>query len=414
MRALFPHRLYTQRLFCRRCQQVTEHGIFAREKFTTLGGMESHIPLLCCCDNCKTLFIAFSHEFVFCRPEQINDEYAKVFGVNRITPGNWLYFKGTQKPGIVKSIFQAPDKEIVNISYDGGPAQKIECEKIEILEEDAPGGYRLLPAQSVHTLMGDHVYHAIRDQFGVAVGLVCDGEKDKLAVLLKDRTLLFITLPEMAQNLPNDKLEQIVKGKLLQVFPEEMSRLTLEVGQGIVFLKGFVRNLSLKRAIVACINGLPKVRGCVDFSRIQAEDFVSDAQIERAILDLIEARSSRFFNYGLRVSNGHVEVVASCNKKYFSKEFENRIAEMIGVIDLKCCINQIPEEDLENEIVCRQIETDLAVNNLLQGACIKVSFVNKKYLLEGFVRSAIQKQVAFLATVRKVKTPMVENRLRQK
>ncbi|MCF0222756.1 MAG: BON domain-containing protein [Fibrobacter sp.] len=413
MKNLFSHKLYSQRLFCRRCQVVTDHSIMAREGYSTLGGMDSHIPLLCCCDTCQTLFISFSHEFYFCRLDQVNHEYTKVFGVNRISPGNWLYFKGSQKPGIVKSVFQGPLKDVVNISYDGGPDQKVECAKIVIKNEEAPGGYRLLPAQSAYTLMGDPVYHSIRNQFGVAVGLVRDGDKDKLAVLLKDNTLVFISLPAISQNLPNEKLSELVRNKLAQVFPEDANRVTVEAGQGVVYLQGTVKNLSVKRTLVACINGLPKVRGCVDISRVQEHDFVTDVQIEKMVLSLIESPSSRLFDYRVQVVNGRVDVYASCNEKYYSRDFENKIMEMPGVQDLNCFVNRLPEESLENELVCRQIETDLALNSLLQRCCIKVSCSNKKFLLEGFVRTAIQKQIAYLSTMKKARTTGVENRLRQ-
>ena len=106
--------------------------------------------------------------------------------------------------------FQGPQKEIVVVNYDGGPDQKFELPKIVVNREDAPGGYRLLPVQSANTLLGDHIYHAIRNKFGTAVGLVNDGEKDKLVVLLEDGMLVFITLPPLAQNLPNEKLCAIV------------------------------------------------------------------------------------------------------------------------------------------------------------------------------------------------------------
>ena len=412
MRALFPHKLYTQRLFCRRCQQVTEHGIFAREQYSTLGGMDSHIPMLCSCGLCQTVFVAFSHEFVFCRPDLVNQDYTKVFGVNRVMAGNWLYFKGSQKPGVVKSVFKSPDKDIINISYGNGPDQKVECRKIEILEEEAPGGYRLLPAQSAHTLMGDHIYHAIRDRFGVAVGLVWDGEKDKLAVLLQDGILLFITLPETFQNIPNEKLVELVREKLEQIFPEEVGKITLEAGRGIVYLNGFVRNLSVKRAMVSCINSMPKVRGCVDFVKIQPEDYATDAQLERFVLNQLESPSFRLFDYHVQVLNGKVNVSARCAEKYFNQEFENKLAELPGVMDLNCRIERIPDECLENDLLCKQIETDLALNPILQNTCIKVSCSQKKILLEGFVHSAIQKQIAFLSAMKKAKTTAIDNRLR--
>lgn len=399
-------------MFCRRCQKVREHGIYARENYSTYGGMDSHIPLLCSCEKCQTPFVAFSHEFTFCRSDKINRDYAKIYGHNRINPGNWLYFKELPKPGVVKSIFQGPEKEIINISFDGGPAKKIECDKIVVDTEEAPDGYRLLPSQSSVTLMGDHVYHAIRDQFGICVGYVNDGEKDKLAVLLKDKTLVFITMPENCQNLSNDKLQAVARNKLTQVFPEDVKKINLQVGQGVIFLNGLVKNLSIKRAMKACVDGLPKVRGCVDFTRIQPDSFVTDSQMEKAILTILESPNCRVFDYSVKVVFGRAEIVASCRESDFSKELETRVGEVPGVLDLNCNITVIPDDLLENGKLCKEIESDLALHSMLQGAHIRVSYVRKKYLLEGFVTSVIQKQVAFLSVVKNAKTALVENRLR--
>lgn len=412
MRVQFPHKLYRQKLFCCRCQKVTDHDIYAQENYTTYGGLEPHIPVLCSCTRCTALFVAFSNEFTFCRKENINSDYAKVFGFNRVMPGNWLYFQGGVKPGLVKSIFQGPEKEIIVLNYGCGPDQKLECPKIDIKKEESPEGYRLLPAQSAHTLLGDQVYHTIRNQFGVAVGLVNDGEKDKLVVLLKDKTLLFITLPLQAQNMPNDKLAQDVLGKVKQVLPEKSSKVSIEVGQGIVYLKGTVKNLSIKRTLKACINGLPKVRGCVDFTRIQTDFSITDTQIERAVYALLESPSMRYFNYEVKVLFGKVYVSAYCNEKYYSKDLENKIAEISGVLSLQCSINVVPENQLENEMLCREMEADIAMRPLYHGSVIKISCLNKKFLLEGHVRSVIQKQAAFLSVVKKAKTASIENRLK--
>ena len=113
----------------------------------------------------------------------------------------------------MKSYFQTSEKEIIVLSYDGGPDQKVECPNVVINQEESPDGYRLLPAQSAQTLIGDHVYHAIRNAFGVAVGLVNDGEKDLLAVLLDDGTILFLALPVTSQNLPNSKLAEMLESQ---------------------------------------------------------------------------------------------------------------------------------------------------------------------------------------------------------
>ena len=404
MRSQFPHRLYSQRLFCRRCQKVTEHGIFAREAYSTFGGMDPHIPLLCSCDACGTIFVAFSNEFVFCNREFVNTDYAKIYGYNRIVAGNWIYFKGSPKPGVVKSIFQSPDKQIIVVNYDGGPDQRIERPKIDIEYEESPEGYRLLPIQSAQTLLGDCIYHAIRDQFGIAVGLVNDGEKDKLVVLLKDKTLVFITLPPLSQNLPNDKLCSIVQNKLAQVFPEHCTRVSVEAGHGLV------KNLSIQRAIVKCVNAIPKVRGCVDFTRVETSSFTTDAVIEKTVYEQIESSVTRLFDYKVNVSDGKVQIEASCYENERPKDLENRLAEIPGVRDLICLVSEIYEPI--NVELCKKVESEISASTFLRGANIRVSCNNRRFLLEGSVQSILQKELAFATVLKNVKTTSIENRLR--
>lgn len=412
MRTLFPHRLYSQRLFCRRCQKVTEHGVFAREAYSTFGGMDPHIPLLCCCDKCETVFVAFSHEFVFCRHDCVNPDYTKIYGYNRIVPGNWIYFKDAPKPGVVKSVFQGPDKEIIVVNYDGGPDQKIELPKVVIEQEESPEGYRLLPAQSSHTLLGDFVYHAIRNQFGLAVGLVNDCEKDKLVVLLKDNTLVFITLPLLSQNLSNEALCDIVREKLSQVFPEHCSTVSVEVGQGIVYLKGLVKNLSVQREMSACVNALPKVRGCVNFTRLMVSSIVSDREIENQVYDVIESPGMRLFDNKVSVSGGRVQLQSACYENERPKDLEKRLGEIPGVCDLICLVTEL--SDPLNVDICKELEAEFSVHPMLRNTFIRVSCNNKKFLLEGHVQSTIQKQFALFTLLKKTKTTAVENRLRLK
>lgn len=412
MRALFPHKLYSQRFFCCRCQKVTAHDVCAQENYTTYGGLDSHIPLLCCCTKCSALFVTFSHELAVCRREDDGAEYAKIFGANRVFPGNWLYFIGDVKPNKVKSVFQASDKSIMVLDMGNGSEKKIECAKVDVDREDSPNGYRLLPAQSAHTLLGDRIFHTIREQYGTAVGMVNDGAKDKLAVLLDDKTLLFITIPAQAQNLPNGKLQAIVESKLKQIFPEDAVKVSVEVGLGIVYLKGFASSLLVKRNLVDCVNGLPKVRGCVDFTRIQTESYITDTQLVKAIDTLLESPNMPLFNSVVNVQGGRVDISASCCETHYQKELENRFAEIPGVIALHCSISVIPEDQMERVSLCREIETDLALNSRLTSSKIRVSCVNKKFILEGHVHSIVQKQLATFIVVKNAKTTFVDNRLK--
>lgn len=411
MRNLFPHRIHSQKLFCCRCRQVTEHGVFAREPYSTYGGMKPHIPLLCVCSHCRSAFVAFSHEFAFSHPADAGD-YTKVYGFSRIAAGNWLYFKKAPKPGIVKSIFQTADKEVVILNYDGGPDKKVEFDRVQEIKEKSPDGYRLLPAQSAQTLLGDHIYHALRDMFGVAVGLVTDGDKDKLAVHLEDSSVLFITLPPQAQNIPNDKLSEAVQGRLRQLFAEDMRRVSVTVGQGIVYLDGLVKSFQVKRTLCACVNSMPRIRGCVDFTKIIPEPGMTDALIEEKVYALLDSFGRNVFDYKVTVSQGKVAVSLCCFEDSCPKDLENRIAEIPGIMDLSYSMVSMPEHDMKNRDVCLEMEQGYSLNPRFQGAKIKVSFVENKYLLEGRVNSAWQKQIALVNAVKKTLSTSVENRLR--
>lgn len=411
MRELFPHRLLNHNLFCRRCQNVMVHGLFAREQYSTIGGMDPRIPLLCICDTCKAMHVAFSQDFSFCR-QPAGLEYAKIHGRNRIVPGNWIYFKGTQKPGLVKSHFQAADKEIVGVSYDGGQEQQVELPCVNISQEEAPLGYRLLPAQSAQALIGDHIYHAIRDEFGVVVGRVNDGEKDKLAVQLANGTLLFISLPAAAQNLPNQVLGERVHAKLWQFFPHDVKQVLLEVGQGIVYLKGIVGSLPARRALKGCVEGIPKVRGCVDLLRVGSDTGISDQAIANAILNVLDSPQWHVFDYSVLVNNGKADVSVHYFEGRMPKEVENRITEIKGLQDLNFSANLVESDSMPNFARCQELEEILRQSPHLQNTVIRVSFVQNKYVLEGYVHSSFQRHRAYISAMTKLKSPVIENKIR--
>ena len=411
MLSQFPHRIHSQQLFCCRCRKVTAHGLYAREPYSTYGGMKSHVPLLCVCEKCESAFVAFSNEFAFSHPEDAG-EYTRVYGNSRIAAGNWLYFRGSVKPGMVRSYFQTSDKEIIVMSYDGGSDKKIELDRLSHIDEKSPEGYRLLPAQSAQTLLGDCVYHAIRDQFGVAVGLVKDGDKDKLAVLLDDSSVLFITLPPPAQNIPNDRLAEAVRSRLCQLFPEDMRRVSVTVGQGIVYIDGLVKSFLVKRTLCACINSMPRIRGCVDFTKILPEPGITDAIIENKVYLLLESFGRNVFNYTVEVSQGKVRVALCCFEESLPKDLENRIAEIPGIQDMSFSMVTVPESKMQNRDVCEEMEHSYSLHPRFQGAKIKVSYVDDHYLLEGRVKSSLQKQFAFVNAMKKAFSTAVENRLR--
>ena len=91
---------------------------------------------------------------------------------------------------------------------------------------------------------------------------------------------------------------------------------------------------------------------------------------------------------------------------------ETRIAEIPGVQDLDYSVVYLSESGVQNQDVCDELEQSFLNNPRFQDAKIKVSYVDDHYLLEGRVRSSLQKQFALVNVVKKVLSTSVENRLR--
>jgi osmotically-inducible protein OsmY len=201
-----------------------------------------------------------------------------------------------------------------------------------------------------------------------------------------------------------------VQGKLAQVFPEHCNKVSVEVGQGIVYLNGLVKNLSIQRAMVKCVNALPKVRGCVDFTRVVVSPFMTDEQIEKSVYDLLDTSTTRVFDCHVNVQDGKVQIEAFCYENERPKDLENRLSEIPGVRDLICLVTEVYEP--VNVDICQKVESEIASSAFLRGANIRVSCNNRKFLLEGNVTSLLQKELAFATLLKNVKTTSIENRLR--
>ena len=142
------------------------------------------------------------------------------------------------------------------------------------------------------------------------------------------------------------------------------------------------------------------------------DSYVSDEQLEKSILSLLETPGLRIFNYKVHVNKGDVQVSLCCFREYYPKEIESKIAEFPGVQKLKVSIESMSTEEMENVKVCKELEYELSTHTRLADALIRVSFVDKKFLLEGKVHSLLQKQLAMFCVAKKVMSPSIENRLR--
>ena len=412
MRQYFPYRLYSQQLYCRQCRQAVRHDICAMEEYSTYGGLDRGIPLLCVCTHCGTIHVAFSQEFAFGRKDEAHSEYAKVYGHNRIFPGDWLYFDGATRPCIVKSFFQSRDREVVVYKRNGMPDEKYEGPKIPISHEVAPEGYRLLPAQCVNTLLGDHVYHVLRKQFGVAVGVVKDDTKDKLVVKMDDGLLVFMSYPRYAENPPNDEVVSVVR-KRLEILSSGLSEdITIEAGQGIVYLRGFVNSLATKRAIQTTVGEIMGLRGCVNMVRVRKNSKMTDGDLERRIWDVLDDVAHPIFKYSVKVKSGAAKVTFYYEDEVYPEELKARIESIPGIVSLNMHGTAILKKNLGKQDLCRKIMDKLASYRFLKNSFVHVTYVGKRFLVEGRVRNIIQREFALLAVAGFARSVAVGNRLR--
>ncbi len=411
MRQYFPYRLYSQQLYCRQCQQAVRHDVCAMDEYTTYGGMERGIPLLCVCTHCGTYHVAFSQEFAFCHKDDPQSEYAKVYGHNRIFPGDWLYFDGAARPCVVKSFFQTRDKEVV--VYKKGPEDaKYEGPKIPIDHEVSPEGYRLLPAQCVNTLLGDHVYHVIRKQFGIAIGVVKDETKDKLVVKMDDGLIVFMSYPRYAENPPNQEVVSVVR-KHLELLSDGLSEeVSVEAGQGIVYLRGFVECLATKRKIQTKIGEIAGLRGCVNMVRVRKNSKVSDEDLERQIWDVLDDIAHPIFKYSVKVKSGAAKVTFYYEDEVYPDELKSRIECIPGIVSLNMHGTAILKKNLGKKDLCQKIMDKLASYSFLKNSFVHVTYVGKRFLVEGRVANIVQREFALLAVAGFARSVAVGNRLR--
>ena len=412
MRQYFPYRLYSQQLYCRQCRQAVRHDVCAMEEFSTYGGMERGIPLLCVCTHCGTIHVAFSQEFAFGHKDEAHAEYAKVYGHNRIFPGDWLYFEGAARPCVVKSFFQSNDKEVVVYKQNGKPDEKYDGSKILIEHEEAPEGYKLLPAQCVNTLLGDHIYHVIRKQFGVAIGVVKDETKDKLVVKMDDGLIVFMSYPRYAENPPNDEVVSVVRNRLEQLSNGLSEDISVEAGQGIVDLRGFVNSLATIRAIQTKVSEIAGLRGCVNMVRVRKNSKVSDGDLERLIWDVLDDVSHPIFKYNVNVKSGVAKVTFYYEDEVYPDELKSRIECIPGIISLNMLGTAILKKNLGKQDLCRKIMDKLASCRFLKNSFVHVTYVGKRFLVEGRVANIIQREFALLAVAGFARSVAVGNRLR--
>lgn len=411
MKQSFLSPITSKKLFCRRCQVVSDHKLMAQDAYSISGGMQPHIPLLCSCKICGTYFIAYSQEFnFFC--DSHKSEYTKILGHNRIQPGNWLYIKNKERPGKVKSVFKFPKEELITISYQNNYEEQIKHPISNNIKEVSSNGYKLFPAQTGQALIGDHIYHTRRELFGEVVGKVLEAEKEKLAVLLENKTLLFITLPEKYQAPPKNQLLDFISHKISKAFAPYHQQLNIQVSQGIVCIRGSMPSLALKNKLKLFIKNIPSLKGCINLVEVQPLKPISDTIIKARVLTILEDLSIPISNYEVSVQNAVVQIKCCYHNCSTPTDLEQRIEQIEGIKELNLILDFMPVQPLFQEKWFQNAEKALHKNPKLEGSKIRISYHGKKILLEGNVHSLFQKSRAYIATMLSTKKISIENKLR--
>lgn len=354
--------------------------------------------------------MAFSHEFASIRTPAARPVYTKILGRNRLSPGDWLYMKDEPRPLKVKGIFHNAAEEIIVLKDTDGKERKVEHPYLKIEKEESPRGYRLFPFQLTEALLGDFIYHVPRNQFGSVVGFISDNAKDRVALLLDDDSILFITVPIAAQYLGNEKLERFFIEELREHFSPEAASFRILVRQGILFLQGNVPSFVRKRKILTFLSEQKLLRGVVEFLTVKPLQPVPDSQIENSVLRILEDLSLPIFNYSCTIQNGNVEIKAFCYSETAHALLEDRLALIPGIRSFSLRLEEHNSASLHQKSL--SVARMLQEHPRLQGARIRVSGFGDSFFLEGFVTSIFQKRLAALMAFRYFKSLKLKNNLR--
>lgn len=391
MRELFPFRISEQALFCRTCMALSGHGIYAREAYSVCGGLMPKIPLLCVCDKCSTYYLAFSQEFAFAAGSHGDLNYAKIPGKNRLFAGNWVYVEGMPRPGKLKRIVRSGDSRSLLVDYGNGEEQTVEILEAEPKEaEEAPKGYRLLPAQSGETLVGDFVYHVRRKMFGRAIGIVNDNDEDKLVVQLESGMVLFLTLPESYQSLPDSRLQKVAEYKIERLPVELLRRVSLRAQHGVLNVAGTVRSLAERREILSVLDTIPSIRGTLCQIRIEPETKVQDGVLENAIHQVFEdSQAADFAYYKVQVNSGKATVVLGYYEEAAVRHFETELEKIEGILELSLLPECVAEPSAEELRRLRDAESKIKSFTADKSAKVHLSVVQGKLVVSGFANTQL-------------------------
>lgn len=384
------HQLWEMPLFCAKCGAITAHAILAREAFSKRFGISKDVPFVCRCNACGTFFVAFAGE-MYLGGNESKDEYAKLLSQNRLLPGDWVYIDGRPRPNQISGLFVTKQEETVMLK-SVGVQEKFSRPLLSRYNEQAPQGFKLLPAQIGSVLLGDPVYHVLRKATGFVVGRILDKSSEKVVVRLEGGKVLFITLPEKKQALPDDVLLKRLTAEMSRKFPGLSSEFRLNVVRNIAYVYGSVADLPTKENALAFVKSFSDFRGVVDMLSVKyAGTPISDADICRDAFRILEKEKSPLFYYDLHAENGELTL----NAYYFAgsdldgvtKELQN----IAGIRRLKLELEKVEESPAALWRKANALEKLLKTQFIK--FCLRVIPLSEGLLVEGHVKNHLQKKM---------------------
>jgi len=369
------------------------------------------VPLACQCKNCNSFFVAFSQEVYF-GTYPFNAEYAKLLSQNRLAPNDWVYVDGKTRPGRVSALYATPTEEIIELDFGGTSREKFTRPVMTSFNERAPIGFKLLPAQAGVALYGDPVYHVLRKMMGFVVGFVSDKGYEKLVVQLESGKVLFITLPDEFQLVPDDTLLSRLKESVFARFPTHEQSLRLNVVHSVAYVYGSVSTFPEKDEVLRFVKRIPDFRGVVDLISVQIPGkAVLDEDILSAAKRIVEREDSPLFMNEVTVENGSVTLNAYFTSGSDVQKIKTELCHVHGLRNIKMTLEEAPSPSPQMRHMAEILRAKIA-KMPAQNARLRVIPTEEGLWVEGYVRNFLQKSWVNLLISRSVKDIYVQTNIR--
>ncbi len=412
MLRFWKHRILEKKLYCAECRAITSHGVLSKEPFSVRGEIPPDIPLVCQCGVCESFFAVFSKELYFGDLRQ-NEDYAKLLSRSRLSPGDWLYVDGKSRPGKIDAVYNTNEEDVVVLNFGEGRSEKFTRPALSQFDTAAPMGYRLLPAQIGQTLLGDPVYHVLRKAIGTVVGTVVDGDLEKRVVQLENGKILFITLPEENQPLPDSVLLCRLNEKLSFLDSKLLANVKANVVHNIAYVYGAVPRYLDKEKIIREVNNLQEFRGVIDLLQVNVDGVtVPDADLRNQALRILESAESPLFSYEVSVCSGAMTVNAYCLAGKSPEKIRERLCRIEGLNDISLELEEVPEPPAEMVKRAENLKKILSENPKYSKYRYHVIPLEDGIVVEGCVENVLQKSLFNIAVIRAAKGVKVSTRLR--